>query len=504
MNQAPLQVLVVDDERAIRDVISDFLGMERYQVATAENGEQAMRMLAESNFDLVLTDLEMPRVNGLDLLRHLKTLKRVPLAVIMTGYATVENAVEAMRVGAHDYILKPFKVDEVLHTVRKAAEKIHLERENLQLKQAVSLYYVSEAMSLSLPLDTVLDIITDAVLQEVALDVTAVFLADRGDEKFTVRKRKSRLPHVADGILQSLEWPRLIDEFAGDRSVLANGADARAFFAGSADIEGFIAIPLRVRNKVIGALVGISATRGQVFHEGERRLLSILGGRTAAAVDNAVLYEDLQLTFTNTIEGLVSALEAKDEYTAGHSQRVARWAEIVARLAKLPDEEVARVRKAALLHDIGKIGVNEGALTKPDKLTPDEFDSFKTHPSVGRKILEPLQFLGPIVDYVHYHHERYDGSGYPVGLKGEDIPLGARILCLADSFEVMSTDRAYRKRLPREIALAELRRCAGTQFDPELTKLLVGYLEGYADFREAMENPRYGRPLARGLLAALG
>lgn len=502
MNAPALQVLVVDDERAIRDVLSDFLGMERYSVAAAENGEQAIRMLAEANYDLVLTDLEMPRVNGLDLLRHLKTLKKPPLAVIMTGYATVENAVAAMREGAHDYILKPFKVDEVLHTVRKAAEKILLERENLQLKQAVSLYYVSEAMSLSLPLDTVLDIITDAVLQEVALDVTAVLLADRS-ERFQVRKRKSRIPHLTDAILSSIDVPRLLDAFGGDRTVLVNGADAREFFAGAAEVEALIAIPLRVRNRVIGALVGVSATRGQVFHEGERRLLSILGSRTAAAIDNASLYEDLQLTFTNTIEGLVSALEAKDEYTAGHSQRVARWAEIIAQLAKVGDAEVGRVRKAALLHDIGKIGVNENALTKAGKLTPDEFDDFKSHPSIGRRILEPLQFLGPIVDYVHLHHERFDGLGYPVGLKGDAIPLGARILCLADSFEVMSTDRAYRKRLPRAIALAELRRCAGSQFDPDLTRVLVDYLESFADFREAMDNPEFGRPLPAGLVAAL-
>jgi putative nucleotidyltransferase with HDIG domain len=348
-------------------------------------------------------------------------------------------------------------------------------------------------MSLSLPLDTIFDIITDAVLQEVALDITAVY-AEVDGKPLTLRKRKSRIPNLANGILDRLEWAVLRDEFDGDRSILANRDDARKFFRGAPEIEGLLAIPLRIRNQVIGALVGVSATRGQYFHEGERRLLSILAGRTAAAIDNFALYENLQTTFTSTIEGLVSALEAKDEYTAGHSQRVARWAEIIARLAGLSETEISRIRKAALLHDIGKIGVNETALTKADKLTPEEFEAFKSHPSVGRKILEPLQFLGPIVGYVHYHHERFDGLGYPAGLKGEDIPLGARILCLADSFEVMSTDRAYRKRLPREIALAELRRCAGSQFDPHLASLLVDYLERFPDFREAMTNPQIGEP----------
>lgn len=493
MGHGPLRVLVADDEPAIREVICDFLGMEQYAVATAQDGGEAIAMLAAQPFDLVLTDLEMPRVNGISVLKHIKTLPHPPLAIIMTGYATVENAIEAMRVGAYDYMLKPFKIDEVLHTLHKAAEKLRLERENLQLRQAVSLYYVSEALSLSLPLDTVFDVVLDTALQQLDADGAGVLLSSESQDAH-VRKRKARRSGVAE-IFSALRWDSLASVFQTDQVVTAVGHELAAFFKGNHEPGvSLLAIPLRARSRVLGALVCISTQGCRRFHEGERRLLSILASQAATALDNAELLKQLQRTFTSTIEGLVVALEAKDEYTAGHSQRVARWAEIIASLAGFNDEEVQRVQTAALLHDVGKIGVDQAALTKPAKLTPEEFEAFKSHPVLSRKILEPLTFLGPVVLYVYHHHERYDGLGYPHGLKGEDIPLGARILCLADSFEVMATDRAYRKRLPRDLALAELRRCAGTHFDPHLTNLLVEYLEKFSTFKEAMENPAIGRP----------
>jgi response regulator RpfG family c-di-GMP phosphodiesterase len=482
-----LKVLVVDDEPAIRDIVSDVLAPDRYVVRTAENGDEALRLLSADKYDVVLTDIEMPKMSGLQLLDRLRGLKHVPLAVVMTGYATVDNAIDAMRMGAYDYLEKPFKLDDIFRVLGRASEKLHLERENLQLKQAVSLYHVSEAMSLSLPIDTVLDIITDAVLQEVALDITAMYVGD--DERSVVlRKRKSRVPHLTDQVLAALSWEAMHERFTDDKPILANGEDARAFFVADTEAEGLLAIPLRARNKIIGALVGISVTPGQYFHAGEHRLLSILASRTAAAVDNANLYNDLQSALTSTLDGLVSALEAKDTYTAGHSFRVARWAEIVAVLTKLSADEVGQVHRAAKLHDIGKIGMNEAALTKPGKLTPDEVDMFRTHPVVGEKILSNFKLFEPIVGWVKSHHERFDGEGYPDRLAGEKIPFGARILCLADSFEVMSTDRAYRRRLPRDIALAELRRCMGTHFDPGLTQSFVRYLEQFPTFREALLN----------------
>ncbi len=483
----PVRILVADDEQSIREVIRDFLTLERYEVVDVADGEQALARLQSEPFDILLTDLEMPRVNGLELLRRIRSLDQRPLPIIMTGYATVENAVEAMRVGAHDYILKPFKIDEVVHTIRMAREKLELERENLSLRQAVSVYHVAEALTLSLPVETMLDIVIDLLVQELGLDAAAVVFDG------SLRKRRTRIGERGEDLLAQLDWKRMAAEFEAGRTVLAGGEAAQAYFAGM-PVESVVAVPLTARKRLAGGLIGVSVTPRRRFQEGDRRLMTVVATQAAAAVDNVHLYRDLQHTVTSTIEGLVIALEAKDEYTAGHSQRVARWAEIIALQSGLEGDEVERVVKGALLHDIGKIGVDEEALRKAGKLTPEEFQAFQSHPVISRRILEPLRFLGPVVDYVAHHHERFDGQGYPGRLLGDAIPLGARIICLADSFEVMSTDRAYRKRLPREIALAELRRCAGTQFDPRLVEVFLRYLEGFSTFREAMENESVGRP----------
>jgi response regulator RpfG family c-di-GMP phosphodiesterase len=482
-----LRVLVVDDERAIREVIRDFLGLEQYDVITAENGEEALHLIADQSFDLLLTDLEMPKMGGIALLRQLHGHTRKPLPIIMTGYATVENTVEAMREGAYDYILKPFKIDDVLHTLRKAADKLRLERENLQLRQAMSLYEISRTWDLSVPIVDGLGFLLDTLSEALATAEAVAVLVQEGAGPARIACSRATSP-AGQLMLDALDWNRLASEFEQDRPVLHAGAACVAF-APSAQVRRLVAVPLRSRGVLRGALVAVGAGGHGIFHEGDRRLLTILAAQTVAAFDNRLLFEDLQEATTSTIAGLIVALEAKDEYTAGHSQRVARWADIIAHLAGLPNDVRDEVHKAALLHDIGKIGVDQFALTKPSKLTPEEFDAFKSHPSIGKKILAPLQFLGSVIAYVHYHHERYDGQGYPDGLAGDQIPLGARILCLADSFEVMSTDRAYRKRLPREIALAELQRCAGAQFDPELARLLYSHLVCFDTFEAAMDDP---------------
>ncbi len=189
--------------------------------------------------------------------------------------------------------------------------------------------------------------------------------------------------------------------------------------------------------------------------------------RPAAAIDNAQLYSDLQATFYQTIESLARTLDKMDHYTAGHSERVARYAVRLAKSLGLNDALVEVTRQAALMHDIGKIGCIMN-LNKPSKLTLDEYEVFKQHPTNGKEILEPIQFLAPVVPGVYCHHERWDGQGYPQGLKGKNIPLVARIISIADAYDAMTSDRAYRRALPHEVTVDEIYRCAGTQFDPDI------------------------------------
>jgi len=189
------------------------------------------------------------------------------------------------------------------------------------------------------------------------------------------------------------------------------------------------------------------------------------------------LYMTMRKIYFETIQALATAIEAKDPYTKGHSERVAEFAAIIAEEMKLPENEVNNLKFAALLHDIGKIGIPEHILNKPDKLTKEEFDVVKTHPDMGASIVKKIDFLMHASSIIRYHHERYNGSGYPEGLTGEQIPLGAAILAVADTFDALTTDRPYRKAWSIQETIEEIERCAGRDFKPEVVAALKTALE---------------------------
>lgn len=196
--------------------------------------------------------------------------------------------------------------------------------------------------------------------------------------------------------------------------------------------------------------------------------LEAAAGCLGPFLENAALYADQQAMFMGTLKALTSAIDAKDKYTCGHSERVAHLAGLLAEAVGLPREQIERIRIAGLVHDVGKIGVPEEVLGKPGKLTDDEFAAIKLHPEIGHRILRDIPLLQDVLPGVLHHHERWDGRGYPQGIGGEQIPFSARIIGLVDTFDAMSSTRSYRPALSREQVLSEIERCAGTQFDPSL------------------------------------
>jgi putative nucleotidyltransferase with HDIG domain len=216
------------------------------------------------------------------------------------------------------------------------------------------------------------------------------------------------------------------------------------------------------------------------FDRGDLEVLVVLAHQAAMALENARLNAGLKESCEQAVRGLVRALEAKDEYTSGHSEAVAELCARVAMAMGLPPEAVDTTRRAALLHDIGKIGIPHAVLNKTGPLTPEEFRVLKTHPTLGARILEPLQFLADLVPVVLHHHERWDGRGYPAALAGLAIPPGARILAAVDTYHALVSDRAYRAGVGRDVALAELKRCSGTQFDPDVIAALERVLAAEA------------------------
>jgi response regulator RpfG family c-di-GMP phosphodiesterase len=471
------RVLVVDDEKFIRDIIADFLGMEGYIVRTAEDGTSAISELERARYDMVISDLKMPRMGGLDLLKEVARAHPDTLTVIMTGFGTVETAIDAMKRGAYDYILKPFKVEEVVHIVQRGLEKSRLTAENLRLREALSLYKVSEAIAASLSLDEVMATVTDSAFTEVGADVVTTWLDD-GEGSFLPRSvhASPNLPEGED--LGQLDKEAVLERLRRGGPVVEHGARARELLAEhpSRHVSSLLVVPLKVRDRLMGWIATLSLTASRRFDEGQRKLLSIIASRAAAAIENARLYEDLQSTFQQTIQSLARTIDKMDHYTAGHSERVARYAVNLARSLGLPESQIEIVRHSALMHDIGKIGCVMN-LNKAGKLTQDEYEIFKKHPSYGREILDPIRFLGPVVPGVYLHHERWDGRGYPLGLARDGIPLIARIISVADCYDAMTSDRAYRRALPHEVTVNEIERCSGTQFDPDVAGVFVEGIE---------------------------
>ncbi len=480
--EAP-RVLVVDDEKVIREILADFLSMEGYWVRTAEDGAVALRELDKHPYDMVISDLKMPKMGGLELLESLTTSHRNVLCVIMTGFGTVETAIEAMKRGAYDYILKPFKVEEVVHIVQRGLEKQRLTQENFRLKEAISLYKVTEAISASLSLDEVLNNVLDMVVQEIHADLVTLLLHDEETQQFVERGRRTTSEPGLATAPGDLDLGALIDSARDDRPMLAHGRKVLRYFTHIPDatpVQSFLSLPLRIQQRVIGFLNVYSFTRDKKFDEGQRKLLSVLASRAAASIENARLYADLKGTFKQTIQGLARALDKMDRYTAGHSDRVTAYSRVVANRIGLSADEIETVCQSAMMHDIGKIGCHTN-LNKPGQLSEKEYAIFRLHPGYGKEILEPITFLHPLVPGVHLHHERWDGQGYPLGIEGEQIPLIARILTVADAYDAMTSDRAYRRAMPHEIAMAEVGRCAKAQFDPQCVD---AFEKGIAEFRQ--------------------
>ncbi|MEA3506562.1 MAG: GAF domain-containing protein [Elusimicrobiota bacterium] len=237
--------------------------------------------------------------------------------------------------------------------------------------------------------------------------------------------------------------------------------------------KSFIAVPLKVKNKVIGVLNINSKAKNKAFSPRDIRLINILADQAAVAIENIQLYSNMKEMYIGTIKTLAEAIDAKDPYTRGHSDRVAEIATGIAKRMRLPQKLVRNIEFAALIHDIGKIGIKDSILLKPGRLSESEYEIIKRHPQIGEQIIAPIEFLTSVAPLVLYHHEYYNGDGYVEGLKGEEIPIGARIINVADSYEAMTSDRPYHKKMPKEEALAELRNESGKQFDPRVVEVFL-------------------------------
>jgi putative nucleotidyltransferase with HDIG domain len=238
-----------------------------------------------------------------------------------------------------------------------------------------------------------------------------------------------------------------------------------------------------IKDELIGVISLINREDKRSFTEEDRTLLATIASETAMAINNALLLERIQKGYFSMVQSLIVAVESKDIYTKGHSERVTQYSLLIAEQLGMNMDQLEIIQQAAVLHDIGKITIELSILNKPSSLEVDEYDKIKDHPLTGYRILEPIDFNNKIKMCILQHHERIDGLGYPNGFNGEEILLEARVLAAADAFDAMTSQRPYRKPMSIQEALLEMKRCSGTQFDPDVVKVLEKVINAMASSR---------------------
>jgi putative nucleotidyltransferase with HDIG domain len=292
-----------------------------------------------------------------------------------------------------------------------------------------------------------------------------VALGEKGTEVKKVRLQKGE--GIA-GWVVSRGKPVMIQDCRNDAR-WSQRVDQKSNFV----TRDMVCVPVKARGKTIGAIQAINKRKGQ-FDQRDMELLVALADQVAVALENASLFDQLQQTFVETSEALAEAIELRDAYTGGHTRRVTEYSMATARHLGLADTDLEQLRMAAILHDIGKLGVDDRILRKPGRLDASEFDQMKKHPRLGAEILNRIRYLGEVLPGIRSHHERNDGQGYPDGLRGRRIPLIARIIAVADTYDAMTSDRPYRQGLDKRIAIREIMDCAGSQFDPKVVSAFLG------------------------------
>jgi HD-GYP domain-containing protein (c-di-GMP phosphodiesterase class II) len=255
--------------------------------------------------------------------------------------------------------------------------------------------------------------------------------------------------------------PLVVNDVANDPRFCGEVDEATGFVT-----RAVICSPLVARGRVIGVVEVLNKLDGGDFDGHDLQTLTAVAATAAIAIENSRLHQSVIHGYKGTISALAAVIDAKDPRTRGHSQRVVKYALMGGEALAMSQDELEVLEYAAILHDIGKIAIADTVLSKPGKLTSEETNDFRQHPVVGASIIGDIPFLIPVKTLIMHHHERYDGQGYPDGLQGECIPIGARLLAVADTFDSITTDRPYRAALGRQHAVDELRRCSGTQFCP--------------------------------------
>jgi len=499
-----LKVMVVDDEAMICETLKIFFhSMGISNIKTVECGEMALSELENTRYDYIFMDLMMPGISGIDTLKQIKQIHQYTNVIIMTGYPSMDTVINAMRSGASDFLIKPFRLQDIkiilerIHRFQILMEKNWLLHQELEGKKEVEklnrelekmighqsrMYDIVDSLSRISKSEDLYKFIVTKSIDSCSARKACFIIYEHGEPEVLVLFQHG-LGNIQPGLRIG------INDQSREKLFLDEGFLETHF--GSPYKEGLplsnngtngnrriIAVPFHIRNEPFGVLIAGDKEGGKFFNDEDKFILMFLAERTALNIENIALYNNLTQSLMASLTSLVSAIEAKDPYTHQHSSRVTEYSIKIASKMGCSHDDIHRLESSGPLHDIGKIGIHDSILNKPAMLTPEEFEEIKNHPLIGVNIVAPLGFDPQEQAIIRNHHERWDGKGYPDGLSGASIPRLSRILSVADSFDAMNSNRAYRKSLPFLVCIGELQKNSGTQFDPEVVEAAVSVFYG--------------------------
>ena len=543
MNPRNPVILCVDDEEANLKLLENILVPRGYTVVCAASGKDALLKIKSQTIDLVLLDVIMSEMDGFEVCRQIKEdqkLRNIPI-IMITALTAKQDRIRGIEAGAEEFLAKPIEVTVALARIKillkvkelsddrkraeEALQKSHNEldrkvqertaelakaneilqadilermqaedRIRRQLEHLAALSAIDRIIASNFDLRISFLEILKYVKAELGVDASDIlvlnstsqileFGAGLGFRSQDAEKTQMRLgeSHAGRAVLERklIEIPNLKDE--PDNSLLTK------LLLGE-DFVCYYAVPLLAKGEVKGVLEVFQ--RSALEPDAEwLDFLKALAGQAAIAIDNAILFDSLQrsnseltLAYDATIEGWSHALDLRDKETEGHSRRVTEMTVRLARAFGFSEAELVQVRWGALLHDMGKMGIADGILLKPSPLTAEEWVLMKQHPTIAYEMLAPVRYLRLALDIPYRHHEKWDGSGYPQGLRGEQIPLTARIFAVVDVWDAMRSDRPYRASESEKKVRAHIRSLSGTHFDPKVVEMFLkmDLASGYA------------------------
>ncbi len=487
---SPATLLIVDDEESILQVVGEYFRRRGYRILTAQRGSQALELVRQEPIDCCFTDINMPGMNGLDLVEHIHAIDSTLPVIVMTGYPSLETSIRTLKQGVVDFLIKPVNLKHMELSFQRVQRQRAIFAENLVLKQEVKGKERLEVLNRELlgkidelgTLNRIMGSFTatsstphafqqavETAIEVVQADLAHFFIFDGSEHPPALVASAARAGGVEKGT--ALRAPAVPNDLvsnvrADGLPLLVNGGNGAGGLP--AGITSWMGVPVKIRGKVLGALTA-AATNGRApFTEKELYYLAFTTQSAAGQIETLAVYENIYENLFATLYGFVNALEARDLYTRQHSTRVTQIALALGRALGCSSEDLNVIQFAGPLHDIGKIGIRDEILLKPGRLTAEEYAKIKEHPVIGANMLDQLGLWDCERRIIRAHHERFDGTGYPDGLSREEIPFLARILAVADAYDAMASDRAYRRKMEERAILAIIDQGAGTQFDPRV------------------------------------